>query len=266
MVVPTGWATDLEVRRLSGAVIEQRPGFTVVRSPRNPGFHWGNFVLVWDRDLALAVGECLEAFAEEFPGADHVAIGLPDEPAAGPWRARGLAVESELVLVSDAPCAATPPAAGYQVGALVAPADWAALVAHDLAGDAQDVHRADPQFRRFVARRAEERAELSARGVAAFFGAFRPGAGLVAVVGVVLCGPVSGARQVARFQHVSTAEEHRSRGLATHLLGRAAAWAAERGADRWEIHVEPATAAHRLYAGLGFGPAGRTWQVYRAAP
>lgn len=31
---------------LQGSVIEQRPGYQVIRTPANPTFHWGNFLLL----------------------------------------------------------------------------------------------------------------------------------------------------------------------------------------------------------------------------
>jgi GNAT superfamily N-acetyltransferase len=264
VVVPAGWVTDLEVLRLSGSVIERRAGFTVIRSPRIPGFHWGNFVLVRDRDLALAVDRCLEVFAEEFPDADHTAIGLPAEPDPAPWRARGVDVESELVLSMPVPCPPRPLPAGYEVHRLHADSDWAGAVAADLADARASGRPPQEGFAAYLAALWGVRADLSRRGQAAFFGAFAGSGELVTRLGIVLCSPEAGHAPVARYQHVGTRVEHRGRGLASHLLGRAAEWAAGHGADRWEIHVDPGTAAHRLYAGLGFGPTGRTWQVYRA--
>lgn len=256
--------TDLEVLRLSGAVIEHRPGFSVVRSPRNPGFHWGNFILVRDRDLAQAVDRCMQAFAEAFPGADHVAIGLPDEPAPGRWGARGLDVQTELVLSISEPCPLRPLPAGYEVHRLDGASDWASAVAADLAEADGSGRLRDDAFEPYLVALWRGRAELSRRGQAAFFGAFAGSGELVARLGIVRCAPGAGQAPVARYQHVGTRVEHRGRGLATHLLGRAAAWAAGAGAVRWEIHVEPGSAAHRLYAALGFRPVTSTWQAYRS--
>ena len=48
MDLPPGWLTDIAVLRLSGAHIEDRGDHLVVTSPDNPGYHWGNFLLVTD--------------------------------------------------------------------------------------------------------------------------------------------------------------------------------------------------------------------------
>jgi GNAT superfamily N-acetyltransferase len=264
VAVPAGWATDVEVLRLGGSAIEDHGDHVVVRSPRNPTHHWGNFVLVADPAQRNRAHRWVEVFAEEFPDAAHTAIGLPAEPDDARWLAEGLEVESDLVLDRDAPCPARPVPAGYEVRLLSDADDWAAVVEMVVAENARDGRHPDAEFRAFAQRRAAERAALSARGAGAFLGAFAAGSGLVAQAGIVLCGALGGARQVARYQHVATVPEHRGVGLAGHLLGAAGGWAAERGADRWEIHVDPGSAAHRLYDGLGFGPAGTTWQAYRA--
>ena len=68
-----GFRTDLMLRRMAGSSIVEHTGYLVVRTPANPGFWWGDFVLFADpptRTDALAV------FAAEFPGAAHVAIGV----------------------------------------------------------------------------------------------------------------------------------------------------------------------------------------------
>lgn len=256
--------TDVEVLRLGGSVVEAHREYLVVRSPHNPAHHWGNFVLITDRRLALHADLCLEVFAEEFPDADHVAIGLPGEPDPAPWRGRGLEVEADLMLEAAEPVAPRPLPAGYHVHQLGADSDWDAVVAVDLADARASGEVMTDSFGPFLCALWGTRAEMSRRGRAAFFGAFSGSGDLVARLGIVLCGPSGAHRRVARYQHVVTSAEHRGRGLAGHLLGVAGRWAQGAGADRWEIHVSPGTAAHRLYAGLGFTPARRTWQAYRA--
>lgn len=264
VAIPAGWVTDVEVLRLGGSVVEAHREYSVVRSPHNPGHHWGNFVLVTDRRLALHADLCLQVFAEEFPDADHTAIGLPTEPDPGPWRARGAEVESELMLEAGEPCAPRILPAGYHVRQLGTGSDWDAVVAVDLADARASGLPMTDRFQPYLVALWGTRAQMGRRGRAAFFGAFADSGELVARLGIVLCGPMGVHRQVARYQHVITSAEHRDRGLAGHLLGVAGRWAAGAGADRWEIHVSPGTAAHRLYSGLGFTLAGQTWQAYHA--
>src|SRR5215475_9218755 len=61
------------VLRLGGSAVLDRGDHIVVRSPHNPTFWWGNFLL-FDRPGDVAVR--LELFATQFPGTDHVACGI----------------------------------------------------------------------------------------------------------------------------------------------------------------------------------------------
>ncbi len=64
-----GFLTDLAVRRAEGSQITDCGDHVVVRSPANPGYWWGNFLLLGrppgTRDLAA----WLERFEAEFPAA-----------------------------------------------------------------------------------------------------------------------------------------------------------------------------------------------------
>src|SRR5215475_12598138 len=75
-VVSLGYRTDLMRLGLQGSVIEQRAGYQVIRTVANPAFHWGNFLLL-DRPPAPGrVSSWMSTFAREFPGAEHVALGV----------------------------------------------------------------------------------------------------------------------------------------------------------------------------------------------
>src|SRR5690242_3455621 len=115
MDLPLSWTTDLAVRRAGGSSVEERPDHLVVRTPDNPTFHWGNFVLVTDPASVDDAPRWLEVFEKEFPDAAHRAIGLVADPDAAAWTAVGLAIEHEDVLSTDARPEAGPLAQGYLV-------------------------------------------------------------------------------------------------------------------------------------------------------
>ena len=100
------------------------------------------------------------------------------------------------------------------------------------------------------------KARMCAAGVAVFLGAFE-GPDLVADLGIVDCG-----EGIARYQSVVTAEPHRRRGLASHLLGVAADWAHARACDRLVILADADGAPSHLYRSLGFSPVLRSAQAY----
>lgn len=249
MRLPLGWHTDLAVRRAGGSTVEERPDHVVVRTSDNPTFHWGNFVLVTDPGAVDHAARWLETFEKEFPDAEHRAIGLVADPDPAAWEAAGLAVEHEDVLASDACPDATPLAQGYLVRQLDTQEDWSqstGLEVEEYPGDAEFHHAA-----------TATRARMSERADAAWFGAFE-GDRLVGQLGVVDCGDAT-----ARYQAVLTAARHRRRGLASHLLGVAGAWASERGAHSWVIVADADSDASRLYRTRGFRSVGRSSQAYR---
>ena len=64
--------TDLMIRGISGSTVEDRGDHLIIRTPTNPGYHWGNFIVVGE-DAADAP-RWLEAFRAAHLRAAHVAI------------------------------------------------------------------------------------------------------------------------------------------------------------------------------------------------
>lgn len=254
--LPPGWATDLAVLELSGSRVDEHADHLIVRTPDNPGYHWGHVLVVTDRDAVDDAERWVAGFRAAFPHADWLAVGLvrrPDDDRA--WRGRGLEVEVDEVLTTRTVPATTPRPEGCTVRAL-AGADWDASLLRALA----DPGGEDPRrHEAFVRRRTATRRALSERGDAAFFGVFLEGR-LVSELGVVRCGTT------ARYQSVSTDADLRRRGLASHLLGVAARWAAASGCRRWVIVTEATNPAGRVYRRAGFAPDVGNAQVYRPPP
>ena len=96
-----GWATDLAVLEHSGSIVEDHEDHLVVRTPRNPDFHWGNCLFVTEEDTVDDAGRWVSTFRSAFPEATWVAIGLtrmPDDQDA--WVAQGLDLELDDVLTT----------------------------------------------------------------------------------------------------------------------------------------------------------------------
>lgn len=257
--LPPGWATDLAVLELSGSIIEDKGDHLLVRTPDNPGYHWGNFLFVTDESGVGDAKKWVQTFHTSLPDATWVAIGLirmPDELAA--WTAQGLDVELDEVLTTRTLPRQTPLADAYAVRRLGG-ADWEQYVAKAIAENEHTGEDEPTSYARYARRQMESRRALSDRDGGAFFGAFA-GDDLVADLGIVRCGTS------ARYQSVGTDEKHRRRGLAAHLLGVAARWSAERGCDRWVIITEATNPAGRVYRSVGFEPDIGNAQVYRKPP
>ena len=239
MDVPLSWHTDIAVLVASGSSVEEHADHLVVRTPTDPTYAWGNFVMVTDPATVDDAARWEAVFTSSFPEAAHRAIGLPVEPTdVVAWKARDLQIEHEDVLVRDAPLERRPLAEGYVVRPLSSDDDW------EQSGSP----------------RREARRRLAEGGNAVFLGAFA-GDELAADQGILDCGA-----GVARYQDVQTKASHRRRGLTSHLLGEASAWAAGRGVHTWVILADAGEAPSRLYQKLGFTPSGPSSQAYRPAP
>src|SRR5262249_9144071 len=72
-VTSLGFQTDVALRVLEGAETADRGDYLVVRTPVNPDFYWGNFLLLRTWPEAGSADRWLTRFAAEFPAARHVA-------------------------------------------------------------------------------------------------------------------------------------------------------------------------------------------------
>jgi GNAT superfamily N-acetyltransferase len=258
--LPLSWRTDIAVLVGSGSAVEEHADHLVVRTPANPTYAWGNFVMVTDPATVDDAARWEALFANCFPDAGHRAVGLPVPPADVPaWQAAGLEIEHEDVLVRDAPVERRPLPEGYAVRPLSSDDDWERSLGLQLA-DLSDEQRAEPHRTAYERGANEARQRLVGYGNAVFLGAFA-GEELVADQGILDCGA-----GVARYQDVITAAPHRRHGLTSHLLGEASAWAAERGVHTWVILADAGEAPSLLYQRLGFRPAEPSSQAYRPAP
>ena len=73
--LPLAWRTDLAILEMSGAQVTSFEDYILVRSPDNPGYHWGNCILVHIGDRQMTSARCLRTFQMHHTRrADHVAI------------------------------------------------------------------------------------------------------------------------------------------------------------------------------------------------
>lgn len=235
-----GFATDLMVLRAEGSSVVDKGDHLVVQTTQEPGYWWGNFVLV---DGADHIGQGLRAFRREFPNARHTAVGVDGTDGEVPHMFGDLGLEPNVSVVLTASTLepAPAPTATTDVHALSSEADWKGLF------ELRQQDRspgADASFQR--ARVAAAR-RVTDSGKGLFLGAFRAGQ-LVSTLGIV-----SDGSGTARFQHVQTHPAHRRQGLGTHLTSAAAAIAQRCWTiDRLVIVADPAGPAIGLYRSLGF--------------
>jgi len=244
-----GYRTDLTARVLEGSRVEDRGDYLVLRSPDNPGYWWGNFLLLPSLRPGEAAG-WLARYAAEFPEARHVTFGVDatdgDVAAGDELAAAGFTVQRSVVLTA---ARLRPPAHPNREAAcrpLSGEADWeqAARLREIALIDEAGVG-SDPEFVR--SRIAAARA-LTEAGLATWYGAFIGGE-LLAQMGIVADGP-SG---LARYQSVETHPKARRRGLAGTLTWQVGTEALAAGRARTLVIVaDPDEDAIRLYRRVGF--------------
>ena len=243
--------TDLAVAVAGGATVTEGPGCLVVRTPGNPWFHWGNFIMVTGGNVSDA-DQWLARFEGEFPGAAYRAIGLPVAPDPAPWVARGLVVEAEQSLAQRGRPSVPDPPPGYAVRRIEGD-DWPAYLTHRLADDQP---HPPAHHQEFLTARVRMYQRLSDHEQAGFFGAFGGDGTIAASLGIVLLG------ERARYQTVLTLPPYRHQGLATYLLALAGAWAYDRGARTRIIVADADSPAQTLYERVGFTPLDRSFGAY----
>ena len=272
-----GWRTDLIFPRFDAQVIE-RPGYLLVRTPHNPNFWWGNFLLF---DHPPAEGEAtqwLALFEAEIaalqPESRHIAFGVdaqqPFEVPAELLRA-GFTRHSGTVLTLRrealrVPELALPP--GFRFAPLALPAQADAAVEQQVAADAGE-HLPVAAYRLFRARQMQRYGAMERAGLGHWFGVFAKesdagvGEHLVADCGLFRDG--SGASALGRFQHVSTHPAWRRRGLCRALIHAVCRHGFDvMGLQTLVIVADPDDVAIGLYESVGFARGASTWLLERA--
>jgi GNAT superfamily N-acetyltransferase len=244
-----GYRTDLMMLSLQGSEIEDRGDHLAVRTPSQPTFHWGNFLLFADPPAGTDDADRWQAlFEAEFPDAAHMTFGLDTTDGTvgdlSGFVAAGIAMDRSVVLTTSE--VRPPPRPNTDVGLrmLTSDDDWSRAV--ELRMTIDDTVE-DPGHRLFVQRRNDAMRALQEAGHGGWFGAFA-GDRMVAGLGVYTDGG-----GIGRYQSVETHPGFRNRGLAGTLVHHAGRYAlADLGVDRLVIVADPTHVASRIYRSVGF--------------
>lgn len=250
-------ATDVDVLPDS-SIVEDRGDYVVVRTPTNPQFHWGNF-LMFRTPPATGDRERWEAVFDHEFGADreyrHYALCWDVVGESGAAREEfieraGYAADDAVALVAQPHELVDHPRANREVVVIQLDPDgddevWAAVL--DLQVAAREPGHTEADYRRFVAQRMADRRARFRAGDGAWFAARMPDGAIAASCGVVV------THRRARFQAVDAHPSFRRRGLATRVVHDAARAALDQfGADQLVIGADAEYHALPLYESLGF--------------
>ncbi|MFF0343031.1 GNAT family N-acetyltransferase [Kribbella sp. NPDC004875] len=247
-ITSLGYRTDLLLLELSGSQFYDRGGYVVVRTPDNPGFWWGNFLLYRTPFAPDDAKIRVDDFHREFPAAQHVALGIDSVDgeigAEGELAAAGFTIERNVVMTTDRVVAPQRPNEDSTYRLLSSDGDWQQLFEQNLATADMTV---DAAYEDFARRKLAAKRQLVEAGHGLWFGAFE-GERLQSSLGLMFDG-----KGLARFQNVQTSPEDRGRGLASTLVHRASTYGLHEGGAKTLVMVaDPDYLAIRIYRALGF--------------
>ena len=248
-----GFRTDLRLLQMTGSEIEDRGTHLVVRTPANPTYFWGNFLLLKALPVLGGEREVIGAFHTEFPEAEHVAVGIDGTEdqthALDAFVEAGLEVDCGVVLTASELVEPPVPPEGIVVRALESDDDWErrARLGHRLYAQTSEA-----TFMQFARARNEQERGLVARGIGQRYAAF-DGDELVSTAALFLT-----HAGVARFQTVETHADHRRQGLAAAVVHAAGRHGVEQlHVERLVIAADHAGDAISVYRRLGFADSER---------
>lgn len=245
-----GYRTDLALLALSGARITARADCTVIETPSNHAFHWGNFLLFPQAPTPEDFTRWPRRFKEELghlEGVHHVAFGWDDPSgargASDLFVAAGYRFDSGVVMTARAiirPARAHPT---LEVRPLTSDEDWRAATEIQIAS--ADAVFDEAAYRRFKQAQMNRFRRMTERGELRWLGGFEGGA-LIANLGISL------GDGVRRFQSVATHPERRREGACARLVYEASAEALSEGAEVLVMVADELRGARRVYARVGF--------------
>ena len=245
-----GYRTDLIFAAYDG-LIADRGDYLVIRSPSNPTFYWGNFLLFERPPGAGDLERWQTLFVREIgapPQVRHQTFGWDttdgEAGAAEAFVEAGFRLSRSVVLTAREPKAPARPAQEYDLRPVCSDDEWAQVVENQIV--CRDPEHDEAGYRVFCEDRFRRYRAMAAEGRGAWYGAFLDGR-LAGDMGLFHDG------EVGRYQAVETHPAHRRRGIAASLVVVAARHArATFGVRRLVIVAERGAAAERLYRSVGF--------------
>ncbi len=250
------YRTDLFFPAFDGQTID-RGDYLVIRTPSNPTFYWGNFLLFADPPGPGDEQRWRALFASEIgspPEVEHQAFGW-DSPEGErgmlePFVQAGFEASFDVVLTTSKPQPPPRPAESIRVRPLDSEEDWVEAV--DMQVLCRDPGQHESGYRLFRVRQMERYRTMIAAGRGDWYAAFS-GDRVVADLGIFH------QDGIGRYQSVSTHPDFRRRGIASTLVYEAGRLALARyDIQTLVIVAESESSAAKVYQSVGFRPTERS--------
>ncbi|MCX6118955.1 MAG: GNAT family N-acetyltransferase [Proteobacteria bacterium] len=243
-----GIKTDLIFAYFSGIVTE-RDDYWVVKTPSNPGYHWGNFLIFKNPPQHGDCDRWPQIFRQEFSdieGINHVAFTW-DAPVPGQcidsFEARGFELETNKILTATMVQKPMKFNLEVEVKTIQSNDEWESVILEQLT---MNDNYEPAGFETFKRAQAANYRKMSEAGLGNWFGAYLDGR-LVADLGVFY------KDDIARFQNVVTHPDFRRRGICGRLVFEAASYALVRfGVKNLVMVADEDYHAAAIYESVGF--------------
>tara|TARA_Y100001958_G_C21242409_1_gene570721 strand:+ start:2948 stop:3745 length:798 start_codon:yes stop_codon:yes gene_type:complete len=245
-----GRRTDFIFAGFSGS-IEDKGSYTLIKTPRNPGYHWGNYI-VFDRapkpgDLA----EWKALFDKEFPyySEPHHYVftwdtEVNDKGEFQEFLEDGFEFDSAVVLTTKT--LKEPPHINEDIfiRKIESDSDWEEVIKlQTLCADPKFLNDYYEDFKRS---QVSQYRKMSQAGKGNWFGAFIDGQ-MVGDLGIFSEG------SIGRYQNVGTHPDFRRRGICGTLVYKAGLIALDEfGIEALVMEADPEYHAARIYESVGF--------------
>lgn len=242
--------TDLIFSRYNGTVTD-RGHYLVIKTPSNPGHHWGNFIIFESAPAKGDYQRWTRIFAEEFSHYDTIrhmifAWDTTEPGDCDEFIANGFERDKGVVLATDA--VVTPPKFNSEVAVRKVTTDqqWQDALANRVACS-KSIYDST-RYLEFKTRQMAQFRKMSQEGRGAWYGAYLGGR-LVADLGVFF------EAELGRYQQVGTHPKFRRQGICQTLVYETARIALQRPqVTKLVMEADAHYHAARIYESVGFKP------------
>jgi GNAT superfamily N-acetyltransferase len=233
------------------AEISDRGDYLVIRTPANPTFYWGNYLLFDQPPSEGDYSKWREIFSREIgnpPEVIHHAFGWDtteiEMGVIQPFLDNGYYLEQSTVLTARAEDLIAKGSSGVTIRQLQTEDDWKQSIENQVI--CRDLIFSEDGYRVFRQRQAKLYRQMATQGLGTWFGAFY-GDRLVGDLGIFH------NHDLGRYQSIQTHPDFRRRGIAGALVYTAAQFALEQyNLEILVIVAEADSPAERLYKSIGF--------------
>lgn len=245
-----GRTTDLIFARFSGQVVD-KGHYTLIQTPSNPGFHWGNYIIFNHPPSDESYREWRDIFDKEFPyyKEPHHYVFTWDCEQNHPGNTaefikQGFDLETATVLTTRSVHGPPHFNSKLDVRPLASNKDWTdAINLHVLCADVKFLNSG---YFEFKSKQMAVYQSMIRAGMGERFGAFIDGK-LVGDLGIFHDGTI------ARYQNVVTHPEYRRQGICGTLVFQAGKYALTNfGVKTLVMEADASYHAARIYESVGF--------------